>query len=266
MAARTSVVQVTAIFNKFKKEKAAKPAAKGGKKVSKAPSGASDRTLWLPNVEAPEWLDGSLPGDSGFDPLGLSKPSEYLIYDLDALDQNKPKNPAGKLLGSLVKTDNSPKEDALQPYSDVFDIIRFRECELIHGRWAMLGALGAIVAELSTGINWVDAGKVELEQGSSYAGLSLPFDIVTLLWIQALSMGFVEIQRSKNLDPEGRLYPGGKFFDPLNLTGNNEEQTFRLKTAELKHGRLAMVAFFGYGVQSFTTGTGSILGNLENVF
>ena len=34
--------------------------------------------LWLPNTERPSWLDGSLPGDRGFDPLGLAKPTEYL--------------------------------------------------------------------------------------------------------------------------------------------------------------------------------------------
>lgn len=34
--------------------------------------------LWLPNTERPEWLDGSMPGDRGFDPLGLAKPTEYL--------------------------------------------------------------------------------------------------------------------------------------------------------------------------------------------
>lgn len=30
-----------------------------------------DRPLWFPGSSAPEWLDGSLPGDFGFDPLGL---------------------------------------------------------------------------------------------------------------------------------------------------------------------------------------------------
>jgi len=38
--------------------------------------------LWLPNTTRPAWLDGSLPGDRGFDPLGLSKPTEYLQVSL----------------------------------------------------------------------------------------------------------------------------------------------------------------------------------------
>ena len=38
----------------------------------------ADEGLWLPNTSRPSWLDGSLPGDRGFDPLGLSKPTEYL--------------------------------------------------------------------------------------------------------------------------------------------------------------------------------------------
>lgn len=42
------------------------------------PAARTDEGLWLPNTERPAWLDGSLPGDRGFDPLGLSKPTEYL--------------------------------------------------------------------------------------------------------------------------------------------------------------------------------------------
>lgn len=38
----------------------------------------------------------------------------------------------------------------------------------------------------------------------------------------------------------------GGLFDPLNLVdGQDEARQFRLKEAELKHGRLAMVAFAG---------------------
>lgn len=38
--------------------------------------------LWLPNTQRPAWLDGSLPGDRGFDPLGLAKPAEYLQVNI----------------------------------------------------------------------------------------------------------------------------------------------------------------------------------------
>ena len=43
----------------------------------------------------------------------------------------------------------------VQPYNEVFDVQRFRECELIHGRWCMMATLGAVVAELNTGVSWV---------------------------------------------------------------------------------------------------------------
>lgn len=41
--------------------------------------------------------------------------------------------------------------------SEVFGLQRFRECELIHGRWAMLACLGALVQEGVTGDSWVAA-------------------------------------------------------------------------------------------------------------
>jgi len=213
--------------------------------------------LWLPNTSRPGWLDGSLPGDRGFDPLGLSRPSDFVQVAVDENDINAAKNFKGGVDGTFAATPDLVSETRLAPYSEVFGLQRFRECELIHGRWAMLACLGAIVAEATTGVSWAEAGKVELD-GATYAGFTLPFSITQLVWIEAILVGGAELYRNSELDPERRCYPGG-YFDPLNLAdGGDPDKVFRLKTAEIKHGRLAMIAFAGYGVQALSTGEGAL--------
>ena len=54
--------------------------------------------------------------------------------------------------------------------------------------------------------------------------------------------GGAEIYRNGELDSETRLYPGG-YFDPLQLASDSSDRTQKLREAEIKHGRLAMVAF-----------------------
>merc|ERR1711981_1204554 len=185
------------------------PILKGGAGYRKYQGDA----LWLPNTSRPTWLDGSLPGDRGFDPLGLAKPVEYLQFELDQLDQNQAQNVAGGIIGTFKPTVDEVSSESLQPYSEVFGLQRFRECELIHGRWAMLATLGIIVAESTTGVSWVDAGKVELD-GARYLNFDLPFSIGQLCWIEALAVGGAELYRNGELVSEKRIYPGG-VFDPL---------------------------------------------------
>jgi len=203
-------------------------------------------SLWYPWSERPAWLDGSLPGDRGFDPLGLSKPAEYLLIDIDELDQNKDKNNFGGVIGRIKPDKEKVEATRLQPYAEVFGLQRFRECELMHGRWCMVAVLGIMAAELQTGVSWVDAGKVELEQ-AQYANKELPFDVTTLVIIETLAVGGAEIYRNTELDLDKRLYPGG-VFDPLNLA-SDPATSFNLKTAEIKHARLAMVVMFIFGVK-----------------
>ncbi|KAJ6690178.1 hypothetical protein OIU85_006458 [Salix viminalis] len=214
-----------------------------------------DRLVWFPRATPPEWLDGTMVGDRGFDPLALGKPAEYLQFDLDSLDQNLAKNLAGDIIGVRVDA-TEVKPTPFQPYSEVFGLQRFRECELIHGRWAMLGTLGAIAVEALTGVAWQDAGKVELIEGSSYLGQPLPFSLTTLIWIEVIIVGYIEFQRNAELDPEKRLYPGG-YFDPLGLASDPEKKE-NLQLAEIKHARLAMVAFLIFGIQAAVTGKGPV--------
>lgn len=231
------------------------PAPRGTRSTEKYGKKQQEDQLWLPNTPRPDWLDGSMPGDRGFDPLGLAKPQEYLQFGGDQLDQNKAVNKAGQLAGKFqgqVKATN----DSLAPYDDVFGLDRFRETELIHGRWAMLAALGVLVGEASTGVSWVDAGKVELD-GAQYLGFHIPLSITALVWIEAILVGGAEVYRNGERDPEKRVYPGGA-FDPLGLASADDDKAFRLKTAEIKHGRLAMIAFLGFGVQALVTGQGAL--------
>ncbi|KAK7273711.1 hypothetical protein RIF29_14770 [Crotalaria pallida] len=223
--------RVTARFGFGKMNPPPPPAKKSSS--SKQFGSSSDRPLWYPGAKAPEWLDGSLVGDYGFDPFGLGKPAEYLQFELDSLDQNLAKNLAGDIIGTRTEVDDM-KSTSFQPYSEVFGLQRFRECELIHGRWAMLATLGALTVEWLTGVTWQDAGKVELLEGSSYLGQPLPFSITSLIWIEVLVIGYIEFQRKAELDAEKRLYPGGSFFDPLGLAADPQKKA-TLQLAEIKH-------------------------------
>lgn len=240
---------------------AKKAAPKRSAGVKRQGNVGPNRTLWNgfdTTPEAPAYLDGTLPGDAGFDPLGLSKPVEYLQFGLDSLNQSGAINPSGNIIGKLKKVDNKPTERTIVPFNEAFDIIRFRECELQHSRWAMLGILGVVIAENSTGISWADAGKV-LDEQPSYLGFDINVPLSTLVGIEVLAMGFAEVKRSSELDSDKRCYPGG-YFDPLGFAGpaSTKEAVFKLKTAELKHGRLAMIAMLGIASQAAKNGEGAL--------
>ncbi len=47
--------------------------------------------------------------------------------------------------------------DPLELGKDPASLLRFRESELIHGRWAMLGVAGALAVEVLGYGNWADA-------------------------------------------------------------------------------------------------------------
>merc|ERR1712118_23410 len=85
-----------------------------------------------------------------------------------------------------------------------------------------------------TGVSWIDAGKVELA-GAQYFGLGLPFDVGTVSWIEFAAMLGVEYYRNTELDTEKRL-----------------------KEAEIKHARFAMVSMFGMGTQALLFNTGAL--------
>jgi len=168
---------------------------------------------WLPGSDTPAWLPESIPGNFGFDPLGLGKDADSLL--------------------------------------------QFREAELIHSRWAMLGVAGALAVELLGYGNWYDAPLWAVNGGNAtWFGVDVPFDVTTLVGVEFISFAIAEGLRNDNSDKEKRLYPGGA-FDPLGFSKDAKNfETYKLK--ELKNGRLAMVAFLGFVGQHAATGKGPI--------
>merc|ERR1711877_22705 len=111
-----------------------------------------------------------------------------------------------------------------------------------------LATLGVIVAESTTGVSWIDAGKVELD-GARYLNFEIPLSLSQISWFELFAVGTAELYRNGELESEKRIYPGG-LFDPLGLATVGE--------AEIKHGRLAMIAFLGFGVQAIVVNDGAM--------
>jgi hypothetical protein len=178
---------------------------------------------WFPigSWKAPAILDGTLAGDVGFDPLGFSNSKNALYW--------------------------------------------MREAEIKHARLAMLAAVGWPLSEVwhngFAKILGMDSILASEDRAPSLlnGGLSSDYVFDTLV----VSIIFASLLEKKAMDtgiifwnskkPDNYV-PGNLGFDPLSLYAKRNNNKLEMETAEIKNGRLAMVAITSYVIQEAVTG------------
>uniref|UniRef100_A0A7S1FQV8 Plastid light harvesting protein n=1 Tax=Corethron hystrix TaxID=216773 RepID=A0A7S1FQV8_9STRA len=149
--------------------------------------------------------------------------------------------------------------------ADLNTMKKYREAETMHGRVAMLAAIGMLVTEepieyhpLFEAYN-KDIGPAIRHLDEVRATSPFFFEVLGLI------IGSLELQRAlvgfkapgdndKFQDLNDDYFPGDVGFDPLGLKPDNADEFFEMSTKELQHGRLAMLGVAGMVAQELVNG------------
>ena len=194
-----------------------------------AVSANADRPVWYPGKAPAAHLDGSLPGDYGFDPLSLSADPEMKKWMVQAELQHA----RWAMLG--VAGIVAPELLTKIGMADLPNWIDAATYEY----WAPGGTLFFIQMAM---FNWAEIRR--------WQDMKNPGSVNT-------DPLFGYNANDTNTDVG---YPKG-LFDKFGWA-KDEKTTAELKLKEIKNGRLAMVAFLGCCAQAVTTGTGPV----DNLF
>lgn len=141
------------------------------------------------------------------------------------------------------------------------DLMNYREAEIKHARLAMLAAAGWPLSEV---FDKKIAGAIGLtpvldatDRAPSVLNGGLG-KVSPVYWIGCLAVAaaidLYGISRKQSPD----YFPGNLGFDPLGLYPQDEEGRMRMETAEIKNGRLAMIAITAFAAQEFVTKMGVV--------
>ncbi|WVZ18251.1 hypothetical protein V8G54_005573 [Vigna mungo] len=196
---------------------------------------AQQRPTWLPGLDPPPYLDGTLAGDFGFDPLGLGEDPENLRWYVQAELVHSRFAMLG-VLGILVT-----------------DLLRVTGVSKIPV-WFEAGAVKYDLANTQT-LFIVQLLLMGFAETKRYMDFVSPGS-------QAKEGSFFGLEASlEGLEPG---YPGGPLLNPLGLA-KDIKNAHDSKLKEIKNGRLAMVAMVGFFVQASVTHVGPIDNLVEHL-
>ena len=178
------------------------------------------KSMSLPFMDRPAALTGALAGDVGFDPLGFA--------------------------------------------SSEADLMNYREAEVKHARLAMLAAAGWPLSEVFDKKIAVILGMNPLLDAADRAPSLLNGGlgkVSPIYWIAcvgaAAAVEFYGINKSK-INYDENYFPGNLGFDPFGVYPKDEAGQQRMQLAEIKNGRLAMIAIFAFAIQEFVSKQGIV--------
>ncbi|KAE8100675.1 hypothetical protein FH972_018549 [Carpinus fangiana] len=192
------------------------------------------RPTWLPGLDPPPYLDGSLAGDFGFDPLGLGEdPGSLKWYVQAELVHSRfaMLGVAGILLTDLLRV------------SGIINIPVWYEAGAVKFKFANTATLFIVQLILM--------GFVETKRYMDFVSPGSQAQ-ASFLGMEAALEG---------LEPG---YPGGPLLNPLGLA-KDIKNAHDWKLKEIKNGRLAMVAMLGIFVQAYVTHVGPIDNLVEHL-
>lgn len=204
---------------------------------------------------------GRLPGDFGWDPLGLSskdyfkKSQRFLLNRLP--EREKLDNGDGGAVPPIRRS--VADQDARPPALILRD---YREAEIRHGRLAMLAAILWPLEEL------LDRILIPDVFGSTtviYGGPTLPFVPLIMVFIM-LNLGYLDIFAKivKEEESGDAFLPGECFWDPLKiLDGAPDDMKRNMQQRELFNGRIAMLTVLMFAFEEAVTHTPLITHNLN---
>ncbi|KAL7578531.1 hypothetical protein ACA910_011592 [Epithemia clementina (nom. ined.)] len=184
-------------------------------KQTKAPEMSSS----LPFMERPALLDGSMPGDVGFDPLGFVKSKDDLMNYREAEIKHA-------RLAMLAA--------AGWPLSELFD----KQIAGALGITPVLDASDRAPSVLNGGL-----GKISPIYWIVCLGLAAAIDVYGINQAKQNTPGY---------------FPGNLGFDPLGFYPKTKEEQFEMQLKEIKNGRLAMIAIVAFAGQEFVRKIGVV--------